>query len=170
MKLKNDNQIIDTLRDWRLADLLPEAVSQEIATCIGAYKYKRLKEIYEEYKHLESEDQEIKEVTPKPKNILPLVLYKKLTKVLKYEMLKESVLIKHNYTCFCCEEKFDPREKAIYKKYPLLVRCNFPIVKYIEMKDYKDVKELIKDTKIFNSDNFLPICNDCKPASFGKTK
>jgi len=164
-----------------------EEDEEELAIAYGKYQIKKLEELWDKYKHrhdeavvalepkAEPEDEEepvaeTKVVDPNAKKAL--LTYKKLTRVLKYEMVKQTVLDNHNHTCFCCETTYPEKDefKADHpdKSYPLFVRCNFPIVKYIESKELFEIKELIKDEKIFNSKNYSAICLDCKPSRFAK--
>lgn len=100
--------------------------------------------------------------------------YKKLTRVLRYQMLKEEVLLNNNHSCYCCGIEFPPRSSFDIdypgQNYPLIARCNFPIVKYIEVKKLHHLPDLLRDEKIFDPKNYLPLCDDCKPLSFHKRK
>ena len=100
--------------------------------------------------------------------------YKKLTRVLRYQLLREEVLLTHEHKCFCCGVQFPTRSEFDKEfpgeKYPLLSRCNFPIVKYIEIHNLHNIPDLLKDTKVFDVKNYLPICGDCKPMSFDRHK
>ena len=87
-------------------------------------------------------------------------------------MVKENALIKCDHTCFTCDKQYPTKDEFKAKfpslTYPVFVRCNFPIIKYIEKTQQFDITELIKDKKIFNSDNYTAICLDCKPSKFAK--
>lgn len=96
--------------------------------------------------------------------------HKALTRMYLYQTVKAEVLLNQDYTCPCCERKFPSKEEHAAKnsgeKYPLYVRCNFPIVKYIEHKGQFDPKQLLGEEKIFDPHNYTAVCNECKPMSF----
>lgn len=175
--------IYDKIQLIRLADLLDVDTEEEIAIAVATYNDKKLEEIFNKIKHQLPEarrffkDQE--QDKPKAQTVLTPFnqakdLYKKLSKTLKFELLKETVILEQDYACFCCDKKFPPKESfkiAEPKKvYPLFVRCNFPIIKYIEVQSITTLKELFEDKKIFDKKNYLAICDSCKPSSLFRRK
>lgn len=110
---------------------------------------------------------------PTPEEHKAIITYKKLTRVTKYILFREEVLLDYNHTCFCCDKKFPTRSEYYEdnkETYPLFVRCRFPIVKYIETRRVFDVKQLIGDKKIFDHQNYTALCSECAPLPFSRKK
>lgn len=97
-------------------------------------------------------------------------MYKKLARVFSYQLLREEVLVDQNHRCYCCDREFPVRSafkpSEEHPQYPLMVRCIFPIVKYIEAHKLYEMKALLADQKVYNKENYVAICSDCKPMSF----
>lgn len=100
--------------------------------------------------------------------------YKKLTRVLKYQILREEALLNNDHTCVCCGVKFPTRSEYEIDfpntTYPLVARCNLPIVKYIECRGLYDIKALIQDPIVTDHSFYTPICLNCKPLRFTRSK
>ena len=97
-------------------------------------------------------------------------VYKKLQRMLKFQMLKEEVLLNMNHTCDCCDRQFPTRSewKASNPEttYPLMVRWTIPVITYITHHGLFDPKAIANDPKIFDTSRYYVLCNDCKPNKF----
>jgi len=179
-------ELFEKLNTIRLANLFEnDADAEELGIAYGAYRMKPLLKLWEKYgdKYEEAVDvlkdkdetedvSDDKKEQDKAQKTKAVLVYKKLTRVLKYDVLKQRVLDDCNHTCLCCDQEFPEKDEFKAerpdKAYPLYVRCHFPVVKYIEHAELFDVRELIKDEKIFNSKNYSAICLNCKPSRFIK--
>lgn len=142
---------------------LSEDDSVALGNAIATFQYGIISLLYEKYKGTKGIE------TTKHEAVK---LYKQLSKVLKFETLKETYLEDIGHTCACCEERF-PSKKQFKKDnkgyvYPLFVKCTFPLVKYLEKKGYTDIKEILKDEKVFDKKNYVALCMGCKPLAFRK--
>lgn len=179
--IKYDHEL---MTDIRIAGFLTEEEDVALTKAIGKWDEKYPQKLFDKYHDeyiatLKKDDiEEVEEEEPvkdeDPNFKKATLAYKKVSRMLKFDMLKAEVLLQEDYTCICCEQKFPTKNEFKEDKpedvYPLFVRCNFPIVKYIQKKRQFDPKVLAKDTKIFNKDFYSVICTECKPLSFLKRK
>lgn len=132
--------------------------------------------IHEKYAHksTEPEDTEHKKPFRTPEQYKATTVFKKLQRTLKYKVFKEEVLLDHNHSCDCCEREFPTREQWKVENptdtYPLMVRCTFPIMKYITIHQIFDVRTLIAQPKMWDMKYYSVLCTDCKAPAFGSRK
>lgn len=96
--------------------------------------------------------------------------YKSLSRVLRYKLLKEDVLLAQDHTCPACSTKFPTHSEFDASNpgetYPLAVRCNFPVVTYIKNHKQHDIKVLARDEVLLNQNNYTAVCHNCKPMPY----
>lgn len=179
---------IEQLNEVRLSNLMSETDEELLAIALGKNDSKTIEQLYNKYKDVEivvpeepEEKEEPEEVIEEPEDIIPaddlkrkksLDLYNKLRKTLRFALLKESILERHDCICFVCKTKFPTKEnfKRNFSKkiYPLFVRCSFSIPTYIEKNNILTIDLIMDNKDIFNFNYHLPICTDCKPSRFIK--
>ncbi len=97
---------------------------------------------------------------------------KSLRRMMRHEILREEVMLDQDHTCPACDKVYPTRREYAVSNpgetYPLVVRCNFPIVEYILKKGNFDPKALAKDEKLFDPKWYTAVCIDCKPVGFKK--
>jgi len=173
------------LNNIRLDGKMSEEDEVIFGNAKSLFQTKVIEELYEKYTSLDIVKQKKKySVNPRDninvdfdggyKEAKDVLLFNKVRKTLKHELLKEDVLEAHKNTCSECKHQFPTRKQ--FKKdhprtiYPLFVRCLFNIPCYLNKKRILTINEAMKDEAIFNKDNYQPICTDCKPSRFAKRK
>ena len=107
---------------------------------------------------------------PDPERKKARSAYRSVTRMLRHDILKEEVMLNQEHTCPACEQTFPTkREFAVSspgETYPLIVRCDFPVVEYVRIKGNFDPKTLAKDEKLFDPRHYTAVCTECKPIGF----
>lgn len=152
---------------------IPSDVCQTYSHAKASMQRDVMLAIQEEYLYNQPEETSPPKKTEKtPESHKAGTTYKKLQRMLRYQTLKEEVLLEHNHSCECCGKEYPPRSewKEMYPgtSYPLLVRFTLPIVKYIQVNNLFDIKKLTADAKIFDPQKYSVLCEECKPPAFRK--
>lgn len=149
---------------------LPDDVCQAYTIANATMQYSKMIELQEQY--LDAPKEPTPTTTKDPRTIKASSVYKKLQRTLKYQTLKEEVLLNVDHTCDCCGRQFPTRSQWRQENpdmmYPLMVRWTIPVITYLSVNGLFDISVVVRDQKLFDPARYYVLCNDCKPNKFFK--